>query len=91
MLSKMSKKKSKPSLQQICIVLAYLTLKWSGKKTNVSLILDFMCIFCFDVSVRVDCDSQQCLIVFLRKMLVHLKAFFCGRGLCVCLLWQSSK
>lgn len=69
---------------------------WSGKETIVSLILDFMCVFCFDVSVRVDCDSQQCRSVrlfdcLLEEMLVHLKAFFGGRGLCVCLLWQSSK
>lgn len=69
-------------------MLAYLTsLKWSGKETNVSLILDFMCIFCFDVSVRVDCDSQ-CLIVYLRKMLVHLKAFFAAE-VCVFVYFGS--
>ncbi len=87
------KRKSKPSLQLICIVLTYLTLMWSGKETIVSLILDFMCLFCFDVSVRVDCDSQQCRSVrlfdcLLEEMLVHLKAFFASE-VCVFVYFGS--
>lgn len=89
------KKKSKPSLQLICIVHTHLTtLMWSGKETIVSLILDFMCVFCFDVSVRVDCDSQQCRSVrlfdcLLEEMLVHLKASFFVAEVCVFVYFSS--
>jgi len=35
-----------------------------------------MCLFCYDLSVRVDWDFTTEFDCLLEKMLVHLKAFF---------------